>query len=175
MREFFSVLAIPMITAMALLVSATLFDLRGPLVALTLNAFLISEVAGFSQAVRLPAAPWYFRLRAIDREWVYEALGIRPFKQLMRSRLYRRVNPHFRLSGGKGSLDELLGVMRFAEGAHALAFMVAAVFAAAAVGMGWFDLAAWLMLFNVLLNAYPVMLQRYNRIRLDRVLAHARR
>ena len=34
----------------------------------------------------------------------------------------------------------------------------------------WLDAAAWLMLFNVPLNAYPVMLQRYNRLRLDPLL-----
>ena len=36
---------------------------------------------------------------------------------------------------------------------------------AVVAGVLW-DAAAWTLLFNVLINAYPVMLQRYNRGRL---------
>ena len=45
--------------------------------------------------------------------------------------------------------------------------MAAATLASGAIFLRWFDAAGWLMLFNVLFNGYPVMLQRYNRMRLD--------
>ena len=101
----------------------------------------------------------------------YEWVGIRRFKKAMRSRLYRRVNPGFHLAGGRGGLVALGKTMCAAEIAHALVFLVAAGFAAAMLSLGWFDAAAWILLFNVLFNGYPVMLQRYNRLRLQRLTA----
>jgi len=35
---------------------------------------------------------------------------------------------------------------------------------------GWFDAAAWLLAFDVLINGYPIMLQRYNRIKLQELI-----
>jgi hypothetical protein len=143
------------------------FGPRGPLVALMLNAFLLSEVAGFSQVFALPMPAGYFRPRGIEQPWIYERLGIRAFKSLMRSHLYRRINPTFRLSGGRRGLGELSERMQSAEAAHLLAFLLVSAFAFGALLVRWVDAAVWLTLFNVLLNAYPVMLQRYNRLRLE--------
>jgi Glycosyl-4,4'-diaponeurosporenoate acyltransferase len=88
----------------------------------------------------------------------------------MRSRLYRRINPDFRLLGGRNGLIDLKQCMQFAEAAHGLLFVIVSTLAAGALTLGWFDTAVWLMLFNVLLNGYPVMLQRYNRRRLEVLL-----
>jgi hypothetical protein len=38
---------------------------------------------------------------------------------------------------------------------------------------GWWDTFGWLLLFNILINAYPVMLQRYNRAKLQPLLEKA--
>jgi hypothetical protein len=37
-------------------------------------------------------------------------------------------------------------------------------------GRGWVSSAGWLLLFNILIDGYPVMLQRYNRARIEKVL-----
>jgi hypothetical protein len=84
----------------------------------------------------------------------------------MTSRLYRVVNPSFRLSGGRQGLATLRETMNAAEAAHALLFVMVSVIAIAALMLGWADSALWLTVFNIVLNAYPVMLQRYNRLRL---------
>jgi hypothetical protein len=44
-------------------------------------------------------------------------------------------------------------------------FAAVSAVAAGALWLRWFDAAAWLMLFNIFFNGYPVMLQRYNRLR----------
>ena len=87
----------------------------------------------------------------------------------MRSRLYRRANPDFRLKGGRAGLAELRQTMDSAEIAHGLVFIVVAAVAAGAAALSAFSASAWLMLFNLLLNGYPMMLQRYNRLRLERL------
>jgi hypothetical protein len=58
-----------------------------------------------------------------------------------------------------------------ADVAHALAFLAAGACAGAALALGWLDAAVWILLFNFLFNGYPVILQRYNRLRLQRVTA----
>ena len=166
-RAFFGALAFPLTAAVMLGVAAVAFGPRGPAVALMVNLFLLFEVSGFSQVLRLPMPEWYLRTWPLERVWMYEWLGIRAFKQLMRSQIYRRINPDFRLIGGRSGLAELRAAMDGAEVAHALAFMVAATLAAGAIFLRWFDAAGWLTFFNVLFNGYPVMLQRYNRMRLD--------
>jgi len=56
------------------------------------------------------------------------------------------------------------------EAAHALVFVIVCAIAGGAVALGWLDTALWLTAFNVLFNGYPVMLQRYNRLRLEPLL-----
>lgn len=173
MRSFLTALAIPAATAAALMLSVLYLGPGGPLVALLFNAFLMSEIAGVSQVYRLPMPSTYFRSRRYERRWLYEALGIRMFKRLMRSKAYRAVNPHFMLRDGRQGLRELADRMESAEAAHALLFATVSVVAVAVLFVRWFDAAVWLMLFNVLFNGYPVMLQRYNRLRIQPLVTGA--
>ncbi len=170
LRAFFGALAFPLTAAVVLGVSVVTFGLRGPGVALTVNVYVLFEVAGFSQVLRLPRPAWYLRTWRVERTWIYEWLGIRAFKHLMRSETYRRFNPNLRLSGARSGLLELRQTMVDAEIAHAVAFILVMVLSGASAFAGWFDTAGWLMFFNVLFNGYPVMLQRFNRLRLDRLL-----
>jgi Glycosyl-4,4'-diaponeurosporenoate acyltransferase len=168
-RAFFGALAFPLAAAVMFGVSVVAFGPRGPAVALLVNLFVLFEVAGFSQVFRLPMTAVYFRPARFERAWIYESLGIRVFKRVMRSAIYRRLNPDFRLQGGRRGLDELNQTMCAAEAAHAVAFAAVAAVTAGTVGVRWFDAAAWLTFFNVVLNGYPMMLQRYNRLLLRRV------
>jgi Glycosyl-4,4'-diaponeurosporenoate acyltransferase len=168
MRACLAALAIQATAGLFLLASLTIFGPRGPLVPLALNAFLLFEMAGVSRVIGLPMPAAYFRPRRFEHARIYERLVIRGFKRLMRSALYRRINPEFRLSGGRSGLAELGERRRAAEAVHALLFVIASVVAGGALLLRWFEAAAWLTLFNVLLNGYPVMLQRYNRLRLER-------
>lgn len=54
-----------------------------------------------------------------------------------------------------------------AEAAHAMVFVAVGAVAVGALLLRRVDFAVWLTLFNVLFNVYPVMLQRYNRLRLQ--------
>lgn len=59
-----------------------------------------------------------------------------------------------------GRLDQR---MRDAEAAHFLLLMLMLGVVAHAVARGWWAAAGWTLLFDVLVNGYPVMLQRYDR------------
>ncbi len=74
---------------------------------------------------------------------------------------YDRVHPFER----SGRLYQLLGV----RVSQVFIFLVVAAVAADAMRKGWWDTAGWLSLFNVLLNAYPVLSLRYVRVRVERI------
>ena len=64
--------------------------------------------------------------------------------------------------------------MRQAELNHALTLVAVTVLAVeSAIGWVW-DYAFWLMVFNMIFNVYPIMLQRYNRVRLEPIANRAR-
>lgn len=58
--------------------------------------------------------------------------------------------------------------MRDAEASHFILLVLTLGVVVHAAVRGWWGVAAWTMLFDVLVNGYPVMLQRYNRARLRR-------
>jgi hypothetical protein len=112
----------------------------------------------------------YFRLRRLERGGrIYRYVGVRYFKALMTSRTYRRLNPHFNFRPASVTPRDLMKMMQDAEAAHAVVFGLMLLCSAAALVAGSSYAAAWLMVFNIIGNAYPVMLQRYNRGRVDRI------
>ena len=57
--------------------------------------------------------------------------------------------------------------MRDAEASHAILLVLTLGVVLNAALRGWWAAAGWTLLFDVLMNGYPVMLQRYNRARLS--------
>lgn len=118
---------------------------------------------------RLPDG--YHRLRAFERDGrVYERLGVRVVKRLLRRGPLAVFNPDLHLPADRSPehLAHLERRMCDAEAAHALLFVATLGVVAHAVAQGWWTAAALTLVFDVLLNGYPVMLQRYNRARLRR-------
>ena len=132
-------------------------------------ANLLDRVA----AVRF--APAFYRSHPIERGGrIYEWLGMRAFKRLMTSRAARALNPAFRRGRGRGRLHAWQTAFQGAETGHALAFGASLLLTGYASARGWWDAALWLFLANVFFNAYPAMLQRYNRARLEQLLRRGR-
>jgi len=113
---------------------------------------------------RLPAR--FHELRGVERDGrIHELLGVRIAKRLLRRGPLAAFNPDLHLpavpdADGLARLDRR---MRDAEATHAVLFVVSTVVALHAVARGWLGGAMVTMLANVLMNGYPVMLQRYNR------------
>lgn len=118
--------------------------------------------------VRLPAR--YFELRKWERGGrLYEALGVRRFQRLLRTPLLRILNLDITRRFSQRNYAEADQEMRHAETSHVLAFFVAFGVTILVFARRWWDALAYLTLFNTLVNAYPIMLQRYNRVRLERL------
>ncbi len=113
---------------------------------------------------RLPAS--YHALRAFERDGrVYERVGVRAVKWLLRRGPLAVFNPGLHLPSARTpeSLALLEQRMRVAEASHAVLFVLTLAWVVAVALRGEWAAAAWTLLFDVLVNGYPVMLQRYNR------------
>lgn len=137
--------------------------------------WLLAGLAG-ALAVRLLPAGW-FRIETSDRAMrTYEWLGVKRVRFFITdgdlvNRLVRHRFPGYRVDCGDDPLQSRLETGMVGERAH-LGFLIFGFASAicAAVG-GWVGWAVGLTLGNLLVNLYPIMLQRYTRVRVERILA----
>ena len=159
--------------------SAEAFGARNPLFAFLANWLVMAwgAITGQVWEFWLPAG--YYRLRAFEVDGgIYEYLGIHWYKKLVRRGPLAIFAPTLRsqrkiteLTGAE--LTRLQREMCKTETGHLAIGLIVILMAGYALLKGWWDAAGWLMLFNILINAYPVMLQRYNRAKLQPLLKKA--
>ena len=128
---------------------------------------------GTVSRVATPRMPeQYHRLRGFEEDGrIYELLGVRLVKSLLRRGPFAVFNPglHLPSEQSAASLGRLDQRMRDAEATH-FWLLVAMLGVVAHAGVrGWWAAAGWTLLFDVAVNGYPVMLQRYNRALLKAV------
>jgi hypothetical protein len=127
---------------------------------------------GTLSRVAPPALPaWWHRLRPFEADGrVYELLGVRLAKRALRRGPMAAFNRHLHLPAERtpAQFARLDRRMRVAEASHTILFVATLGLVATAAANGWWDAVAWLLLFDVVMNGYPAMLQRYNRALLHR-------
>ncbi len=114
--------------------------------------------------LRLPAH--VHALRAVERDGrLYELLGVRVVKRLLRRGPLAVGAPdlHLPAEPTPANLAVLDERMRQAEAIHEILLVVTLAVAVNAAVRGWWAAAGWALLFNIVFNGYPAMLQRYNR------------
>ena len=146
---------------------------RSPAFAFFANWMVMSGVTMLDGVIKVASflPPRYFKIN----EWevtsgIYRVLGVRLFKRILVGGPFAMLNSAIRYNGDRASLAQLASNMRDAEAAHLLIFCIMVSFVLFAVVRGWWDSALWLLGFNVALNLYPIMLQRSNRGRLERII-----
>lgn len=127
-------------------------------------------------------APWwlpasYYRVHRFEKTGrLYELLGVRIFRKLVPNgdwvnRWRRRRDPGFRVLSDRRSAAEFLARTVMSEKSHLVLLLVGAGTSLFAWHIGWKGWAVYLGAANVLVNLYPVLLQRYTRARIIRLLA----
>jgi len=168
---------------------ATVRHARPPLTALAVAGFLWTSwiaqpsiVFAFAVNWALMAAAYivwlvmplelgagYYQPNAYERSGrIYATLGVRGFQRLLRRSGYygrQRIFPSYQR--GPDAADVLIAQTRGPETAHLLVFVVVAALTVDVAVRGWWSTAAWLVLFNVVLNAYPVLSMRDIRARVQ--------
>ncbi len=115
----------------------------------------------------------FFRLRAFERARLYRGLGLHAFRYLAPdgdwvTRRVRRLDPTYRVLRNRADLREHIARTYANERWH-LAFLLAGLLTAGfAVTSGQNGWAALLTVTNVAFNLYPVLHQRYKRVRARR-------
>lgn len=113
---------------------------------------------------RLPSA--YHELRRFEADGrVYELVGVKRAKRLLRRGPLAFFNPDLHLPAERTPehLAHLEQRMKDAEASHAILLVGTLPLALHAVSRRWWRAAGLTVVFDVLMNGYPVMLQRYNR------------
>lgn len=166
MRAPLLVLAITVFNGVVIAVSARVFPIRGPVFSFLLTWLMLTWLVVVGTAIRWQLPAGWYRLRPIEQGGqLYERLGVRIAKRLLRRGPLSILSRNMRLPA-RPTIDDLrhlYQLMKDAETSHVLAFGVVVTAAIAAGLARWWDSAGWLLLFDALLNVYPVMLQRYNR------------
>jgi hypothetical protein len=149
------------------------FGWDNPFLAFLVNWLTMSWVAIVGQAITFVLPSRYYDIKAFERTGqVYERPGIRLFKQLVRRGPLSVFNPGLRLPQERTipALQHLDHQMRNAETAHVYIFILMLIFSGYALIKGGPAAMGWMLGFNILINGYPIMLQRYNRIKLQELI-----
>jgi hypothetical protein len=110
-----------------------------------------------------------------DREpLVYRRLGVLQYGAVLRRVGWERATSSGRsFDGTRSSLPDLERRTRMSEFAHVVLGVFGTGMVVVALACHAWDAAAWLFVANVVLHAYPIMLQRVLRARLHRLLQSA--
>jgi hypothetical protein len=104
---------------------------------------------------------------------LYHWLGVAFVKRIVATRMWPRVvgfsDPPPVLKTRRALLHHVDAMTKGAEVCHATTFALATGIALACLAFGRYSTAAWISAFNMLLNGYPVMLQRSNRWRVQQL------
>ena len=149
------------------------WDISRPLVPLAYLAFASVSLA----AAFVPDS--YFRPKAFElRGKLYEAMGVRLFRRFMMdgdymNRRLRRAVSNYRFIAGRDSMRRFEALTRANERGHLILLLSGLPPTVYAVASGWPKFAAYFVIVNILLNVYPILLQRYTRARICRILREA--
>jgi Glycosyl-4,4'-diaponeurosporenoate acyltransferase len=123
-------------------------------------------VGTISHVVRLRMPDAWHVLRSVEVSGrIYERTGVQWVKQMLRRGPFAVFNPglHLPAEPTPEALARLEQRMRTAEASHVVSFMLSLSAVAFATISGFWLAAAVTLAFDLLINGYPVMLQRYNR------------
>ncbi|HEX8990048.1 MAG TPA: hypothetical protein VF784_00080 [Anaerolineales bacterium] len=175
--EILKKLAVFMLATMAavLLIAWSLhsFGFRSPIFAFVVNWFTLAWIATVTLVARISLPAGYYTSKPFERTGqVYERMGIRLVKRFLRRGPLRVLSPTLRLPTERTlpALRNLENEMRKAETAHAITFLCMLLVVGYALVQGRLDAGLWMLLFSIVINIYPILLQRYNRIKLQELI-----
>lgn len=125
-------------------------------------------------AAYLPAEYWKPRRFEADGR-VYKGLGVVYFKRIVPNgdlinRWIRKQYPNHRVLSDRKAMRGYLAQCLSGEKGHLVLLLMGCFTALYAWRIGWYNWAIYLTLANIATNLYPIWLQRYNRVRIYKVV-----
>ncbi|HEY9259931.1 hypothetical protein [Chitinophaga sp.] len=177
MKKTFILISIAIITIVAVCFLVKYMKMDRFMFAWALNFLLMLCTLTFTQALNSQfTSSYYDEKKWEQRGKIYEQLGINFFRKLLVwtgwEKLNKKSNP---IAKTPEALINLHYQTKKNELGHVMIFFIVLgfnVFVAFKFGI---LKSLWLLILNVLLNLYPIFLQRYNRPRIERVINLSRR
>ncbi len=129
---------------------------------------MMAWISGVLDAVQPRLGASWFRVRSWEPR-TYRRLGVRAYRNALRRIGWDRLGGRQAFDGTRASLPVLERRTRMSEAGHLVVGAVGTVMVLVAAAFEAWDAAAWLLAVNVVLHAYPVMLQRSTRGRIQRL------
>lgn len=139
-----------------------------------LNFMLMTGVLAYTETFQPKLnQPWFD-----SRNWetdgkIYKRIGVDVFRKVLKwvgwEKLNKAANP---VKKDWESLKKLEYKTRQSEFGHAIIFVIVLIFGIAVAFIYGIRQSFWLLLLNIILNLYPIGVQRYNRPRLRGILAN---
>ncbi len=145
----------------------------GFLFAWILNFMLMMCVLMFTETLKSKCDSGYYKTKDWENNGkIYEKFGIHLFRKMLVligwEKLNKKTNPV------KNDLESLLHLeyrTKQSELGHLIIFFIVLGFTIYVALKFSFRESLWLWILNIILNVYPILLQRYNRPRYQRALA----
>ncbi|RZK42484.1 MAG: hypothetical protein EOO90_07400 [Pedobacter sp.] len=172
MKKFLSVSLIATLLIGAIVAVANWQGLSSPVFAWTLNFMLMTGVLSFTQIYKPALTSHYYNSKKWERDGkVYRWLGVNGFRKLLVwigwEKLNKAANP---VKNNLDAIKHLEYGTRQSEFGHLLIFFIVLTFTVFVGIREGLAQTAWLIALNIVLNIYPILVQRFNRPRLRKVL-----
>ncbi len=146
--------------------------MHGFLFAWSLNLLLMMCVFTFTETLKAEFTSSYYKEKKWEKNGkIYEYLGIHFFRKLLVvigwEKLNKKTNP---VNKSSQALTHLEYRTKQSELGHLIIFFIVFGFNIFIIYKFGFVESLWLLILNIILNIYPVFLQRYNRPRLIRAI-----
>ncbi|SHN09247.1 hypothetical protein SAMN04488057_106177 [Cyclobacterium lianum] len=139
-----------------------------------LNFLLMTGVLAFTETFQPKLNMTWFDSKKWEADGkIYKRFGVDLFRKLLVwvkwEKLTKAANP---IKKDRETLTKLAYKTRQSEFGHAIIFIIVLIFGIVVAFSYGFRQSVWLLLLNILLNLYPIALQRYNRPRLRGILSN---
>jgi hypothetical protein len=172
MNKYLVVILVVVVALSVILGIAFWKGLDSFLFAWILNFMLMMCLLSYLNTFKPKLTSGYFTIKRWENEGkIYVLTGVNLFRKLLVlvgwEKITKAVNP---VKNGLSALQQLEYGTRQAEFGHLIVFLIIlATNILVAISMGLMA-SLWLIILNLLLNVYPLLLQRYNRPRFQRVI-----
>ncbi|KAA0991379.1 glycosyl-4,4'-diaponeurosporenoate acyltransferase CrtO family protein [Dyadobacter aurulentus] len=152
-------------------------DMQGFSFAWIINFLLMGCVLYFTETLKSPLTSAYYQEKAWEKKGkIYEYLGINIFRKILIwvgwERLNKKSNP---IRKNTQTLLQLHYRTKQSEFGHVIIFIIVLGFNILVAFKYGYNRSMWLLVLNILLNLYPIFLQRYNRPRIERAINLSKR
>ncbi|WP_310377318.1 hypothetical protein [Flavobacterium sp.] len=160
------------ITFIVIYIVVRFIGVQGFLFAFNLNFILMTGVGGFIQILKGKNTSNYFNHKPLEQKGkIYKFIGINFFRKLLVwigwEKLNKKSNP---IEKNIKSLKHLHYQTKQSELAHLIILIIVLFFNFLVAFKFGILKSLWLLVLNILLNFYPILLQRYNRPRIERII-----